>query len=138
MLGPYPIKQNSDVIINVEHIGKNEKYFPDPLAFDPQRWLTGNIEDLKNYDITRNFGGGLRVCIGKRFAEEESVLLLALIISQFEISLEGIGDVPVDGKNENSKIQLVDIPTVTNVTMTFEKSVSIKFTPIAKTAIDKM
>lgn len=125
-LGGYFLPKGTRVIIN--HIGvcRSSKYFQDPLKFLPERW--GKDEkQLRNYDVTRNFGGGLRICIGKRFAEEESILLLALILSKFRITLHAINGKLVENSDA---VVLTDIPTDSNVTMTFEHPISLKFIPI--------
>lgn len=63
------------------------------------------------------------MCIGKRFAEEEGILLLALLLAQFEVSL-----VAVAGKQVNVEdIVLADIPTIANVTMTFRDKFTLHF-----------
>ena len=68
-----------------------------------------------------------QVCIGKRFAEEESMLLLASLIINFDITLAAIGGLP---QPEGSPVELCDIPTVSNVTLSFEKRMSLRFVPV--------
>ena len=122
-VGKYDVKKGTRVFVNMYNINRNDKYFKDALEFIPERWLNDNttIETLKNHDITRNFGGGLRVCIGKRFSEEESILLLSMLILNFEISLLN---------NKDNNIKICDLPTKTNVTMSFKNPTGLKFTPI--------
>lgn len=48
----------------------NKAIFPDPLAFQPERWLEGNVSDK----MTRNwfaFGAGPRACIARNLATVE-------------------------------------------------------------------
>ena len=132
-LGPYNVTKGDRIFVNIYGMCYDEKNFSNPNQFTPERWLAAGHEEmdigtLKNFDITRNFGGGLRVCIGKRFAEEESIVLLALLLSKFSLSVYSIGgDKPLDDLNA---LQLCHVETVTNVTMTFAKRVSIKFSPL--------
>jgi len=124
-VGPYVVTPQDRVTINMFQICRDAKVFPDPLKFNPDRWLSGgnSVEELKSYDTTHSFGGGLRVCIGKRFAEEESMLLLASLIQNFDVELESMGGKPF---NEDP-VELSDIPTVSNVTLTFQQEMSLRF-----------
>jgi cytochrome P450 len=60
-----------------------EKYFENPWSFMPERHL-----DSLNQDKKRDFfpfGGGHRMCIGKRLAQVESVMILAKFLQNFSI-----------------------------------------------------
>ena len=70
----------------------------------------------------------LQVCIGKRFAEEESMLLLSSLILNFDVKLQSTGGRPEEGV----PTQLGDIPTVSNVTLSFQEEMSLSFLPVAK------
>jgi cytochrome P450 len=143
-LGAHHISTGTRVLVNMMHVCHNPEYFKNPDTFDPQRWMDacgGTIDSLKNHDVTRNFGGGLRMCIGKRFSEEEQVILLAMVLSQFSVSAVSVGGSPVvaaglkgaqggtKGKGKVKEIALRDIRIKTNITMTSEEAVSLRFTP---------
>ena len=66
----------------------------------------------------------LLVYKGRRFAEEEGILLLALLLASFQVSVESINHKPPQIEN------VTDIPTVAHVTLTFEHPVSLRFTPL--------
>jgi cytochrome P450 len=122
----YTIPKGCRILVNNLAVCRSEKYFKTPLDFIPERWGTDDKE-LRNYEMTRNFGGGMRLCIGKRFAEEETILLLAMILSKFKISLREINGAEV---KDPTKIGLTEIPTVANVTLSFEHSFGLMFEPI--------
>lgn len=124
ILDNYVIKKDTRVFVNMFHVCHNEEYFSNPSEFIPERWLgiDSNIESLKNHDITRNFGGGLRICIGKRFSEEESIILLTMLLQNFEISINTI-----DNIKPKPNMKLKDLKTKTNITMTNIAPVSLKF-----------
>lgn len=65
-LGPYSIDPGDRIMINIYEICRDPAVFTDPLEFKPERWLPGgnnSEEELKNYDSTHSFGGGLRVSV---------------------------------------------------------------------------
>jgi len=64
---------------------------PDAHVFDPDRWLTpGRIETVAPVGVYGNilsFAGGVRSCIGWRFAVLEMHAFLAELVLNFEFSL---------------------------------------------------
>ena len=53
----YTVPRGSRLLVNSFAICRDDRFFPDADQFMPDRWVEAN---LKNYDSTRNFGGGLR------------------------------------------------------------------------------
>jgi len=68
------------------------RYFRNPDAFRPERWLNGETEPLPRFAYFP-FGGGPRVCIGQSFAMMESVLLLASVAQRFQLDLADNNDI---------------------------------------------
>jgi cytochrome P450 len=87
-LGEYELPADTNVLISQLILHKDARYFPEPLAFDPDRW---GANDARAAALPRfayfPFGGGPRVCIGAGFAMMEAVLLLATIAQQFQIRI---------------------------------------------------
>jgi cytochrome P450 len=73
---------------------RDQRFFPDPLRFDPERW---RVDPVRTGRIPRfayfPFGGGPRVCIGAGFAMMEATLLLATIAQRYRFTL--LPDPPV-------------------------------------------
>ncbi|XP_070575854.1 probable cytochrome P450 49a1 isoform X2 [Ptychodera flava] len=82
VLSGYHIPANS--VIRTHCIaGCMEEYFPDQHIYKPERWLR---KDCKiNPHLLLPFGSGSRMCIGRRFAEQEIQILLAKLIKAFRI-----------------------------------------------------
>ena len=77
-LGPYALPKGTAVLISPWALHRDPRFWPDPLAFRPGRWLDGSAEGApKNAYLP--FGGGPRVCIGNHFAQMELVLVLATL-----------------------------------------------------------
>src|SRR6266498_5554473 len=64
--------------INAEAIHINKDYWEDPSKFNPDRWLVEGFEPKKYSFIM--FGGGLRICPGRKLAMIELVCLMTFII----------------------------------------------------------
>ena len=67
-------------------VHRDPRWFPDPEAFDPDRWTPERRRELPRYAYFP-FGGGPRVCIGSHFAMLEATLLLALILPRYHLEL---------------------------------------------------
>lgn len=77
-LGPWMLPRGSAVLISPWALHHDAAFWPDPLAFRPERWLDGTAERApKNAYLP--FGGGSRVCVGNHFAMMEAILVLATL-----------------------------------------------------------
>ena len=63
------------VALNMRHMSLDDRFFPRPTEFIPERWLretTGELSKGKQFPFaTKPFGFGPRACLGQRFAENE-------------------------------------------------------------------
>lgn len=66
---------------------RDARYFDDPDAFKPERWVPEIAERVPKYAYFP-FGGGPRQCIGNYFAMMEIVLLMATIGQRFKFRLD--------------------------------------------------
>jgi cytochrome P450 len=73
-------------------VHRDARWFPDPEAFEPARWLDDGAKRLPRYAYFP-FGGGPRVCIGNAFAMMEAVLLLVTIARR--VRIHATSDVPL-------------------------------------------
>ncbi|KAH8429078.1 cytochrome P450 [Aspergillus melleus] len=103
-----PPKTNININVNVLHLSE-EYWGPDAEHFHPQRWDASNKESFlaKNADTPglvaaglefstihrpvrgayAPFSDGVRACLGKKFAQVEFVVALAVIVKQFRVEL---------------------------------------------------
>ena len=67
-------------------IQRNEKYWPCPHSFDPDRFDDPEQKEAQKCAYMP-FGKGPRICLGKGFAQQEAMIVLAHILRRFEISM---------------------------------------------------
>jgi cytochrome P450 len=75
-------------------VHRDPRWYPNPEAFEPERWL-GDLAKRLPKSAYFPFGGGPRVCIGNAFAMMEAVLLLVTIVRRVRLHAEGTGPLPV-------------------------------------------
>jgi cytochrome P450 len=63
---------------------RRPELFPDPLRFDPDRWLGPEPPPFAYFP----FGGGARRCIGEDFAWNEAAIILGTIARRYRLALE--------------------------------------------------
>jgi cytochrome P450 len=85
-IGPFTIPQGSLCIASQWVSHRDERFFPEPEQFRPERWLDeGGARPRFAYFP---FGGGSRICIGERFAWMEGALLLALLGQSWQFRMD--------------------------------------------------
>jgi cytochrome P450 len=84
-LSGYALPKGTVLWISPWVVHRDARWFDDPHAFKPERWLDESSKPRHKYAYLP-FGGGPRVCIGNGFAMMESVLLLAAIVQQFRVA----------------------------------------------------
>lgn len=85
-LGGYTIPVGTQIATSPYGMQRNPRYFAQPEAFKPERWLDGSTRALPRFAYFP-FGGGPRVCIGNHFAMMEIALVLATLAQQLELTV---------------------------------------------------
>jgi cytochrome P450 len=70
---------------------RHRRYWQNPDAFDPSRFLDGAAPIPRMAYLP--FGTGPRVCVGAQFAMTEAIIVLATLIRNFHVELIGPGTV---------------------------------------------
>jgi cytochrome P450 len=83
-IGGYLIPPRSLVLMSPYVMHRDERYFPEPTRFDPERWTTAERESRPQFSYFP-FGGGARRCIGEGFARMEGVLLIATLAQRWRL-----------------------------------------------------
>jgi cytochrome P450 len=85
-LGEYRLAKGSHFAMAAFIVHRDPRFWPDPLRFDPDRFLP-EAKAARPRFAYFPFGGGARQCIGESFAWMEGVLLLAAIAQRWRLEL---------------------------------------------------
>ena len=96
-LNEHDIPEGSLVVVSPWLIHRHRKYWRNPDAFSPERFIGENERAIKPGTYLP-FGLGPRVCSGASFATTESVLILASLARRFDFETLNAGDVEPVGK----------------------------------------
>ncbi|XP_017084417.2 probable cytochrome P450 6d5 [Drosophila eugracilis] len=79
------IKKGTQIIISLLGMHLDSEYFPDPISYQPERYL----EDNKNYNKAAYmpFGEGPRMCIGARMGKVNVKIAIAKVLSNFDLEI---------------------------------------------------
>jgi len=81
----YTIRPGTSMSMSTLCIHTNERVFPDPWRFQPDRWLGAQGKALQKYQF--GFGRGSRRCLGMDLAYAELFLTLAAVVTGHEMEL---------------------------------------------------
>lgn len=88
VLQGYEIPANTFVMWVPNILGQDPVMFPEADKFIPERWLEKKINPL----IVGQFGHGIRMCVGKRFAKLELLIAIHSLLTNFQINWDSKED----------------------------------------------
>lgn len=89
------LQKGTKVWIPVHAIHHDEKYFPQPEKFDPQRFTAEEVNNRDNIKFLA-FGQGQRNCIGLRFGMMQAAIGLVTLLSNYEFSICSKTKIPLE------------------------------------------
>jgi cytochrome P450 len=91
-LGGYQARAGEMVLVFIAAAQRHPQFWSDPETFDPERFDPG-LDKKRNSWCYLPFSGGPRVCIGNMFSIIETVILMAQILSRFDVQVHPCDDV---------------------------------------------
>jgi cytochrome P450 len=85
-VGKYVIPAGSIILMSQYVMHRDQRYFPEPDRFYPDRWTQEFKRRLPRFCYFP-FGGGSRSCVGEPFALIEATLLIAIICKNWKMRL---------------------------------------------------
>lgn len=84
----YFVPKGSSILINIQGVHWNPEFWPEPMKFDPHRFLDGQVEKRDPYTFLP-FIAGPRNCLGQHLALLESKMVVSLLVQRYELELVG-------------------------------------------------
>lgn len=83
-LGDATIAAGTHLLMSAWVVHRDDRYFPDPLAFRPERFLPEERRSIPKFAYFP-FGAGPKICAGNFFALLEAALVLGTIVQRYEL-----------------------------------------------------
>ena len=99
------VQEKDWFLVCVYFLHRNNRIWDDPHVFRPDRFLDDSPKDRYAY---APFGGGRHLCIGKHFAELETMLLTSTLLKRYRF--ERVTDAPLDPWPGLTLKPMTDIP----------------------------
>lgn len=108
----------------------DEELFPNPLDFNPDRWMVGETEEelaqsvigrlnfkkngqfLSSTSVFLPFGSGATMCPGRKFARNEIKMIIIILLTKFDIEIAPGQNPPV---HDNSRCGFGIIPPLNDI-----------------------
>ncbi|RIA94405.1 cytochrome P450 [Glomus cerebriforme] len=98
MVGGFNWPEETSFMILYSALMKRKEYWTDPEKFDPDRFY--KIDENDKYSLEKThvkksftiFGGGIRICPGRKLAMIELKCLLALIYKKYDLEMADINE----------------------------------------------
>ncbi|QLH82730.1 cytochrome P450 [Halosimplex pelagicum] len=87
-LGGYRVDAGSTLMLPQWGVHRSARYWDDPESFDPERFGPDRRDDRPRFAFFP-FGGGPRHCIGKHLSLLEAKLIVATVVSEYELDFQG-------------------------------------------------
>ncbi|KAJ3056093.1 Thromboxane-A synthase [Rhizophlyctis rosea] len=81
----YDIEAGTNINIPIKHIHLDERYWPEPQKFDPERFAEGRAAPVPGSYLP--FSDGPHNCIGSKLAFIEAKVVLIQLLRQFDVEL---------------------------------------------------
>ncbi|BFZ10663.1 hypothetical protein BsWGS_13702 [Bradybaena similaris] len=86
VIGGYQVPEGTFLCLNNYCYALDPRVIPDPEVYSPERWLREDASKEKTHPyMLTPFSLGRRMCAGRRFAEQELVLLLSKILARYRL-----------------------------------------------------
>lgn len=83
--GGYTIREGDEVLVVIAGDHLNEKLFPDPGRFDPNRFLQPGVAEIRRRVLP--FGSGIHRCTGSTVGELIAVEMVSNWVNRFDLEL---------------------------------------------------
>ena len=93
-IGGKEIRKGDKIVMFAYGAHHNEKYWEEPEAFRPERWMGDAAKKRRKYTYLP-FGAGKRSCIGGAMSQVENTLALSMLLRRFQPEYTGPVPAPI-------------------------------------------
>lgn len=94
-IGEFTIDKGTNVVVNIWALHHNEKEWPQPDQFMPERFLDPTGSQLISPSLSyMPFGAGPRSCIGENLARQVLFLFMSWLLQRFDLEIPDDGKLP--------------------------------------------
>ncbi|WP_166459591.1 cytochrome P450 [Amycolatopsis pithecellobii] len=86
VIGETRLPAGSEFIFSIPALHRNPDVYPDPLQFDPDRWIRRPARDLPRGSYIP-FGTGGRICVGNAFAWAELTVVATTVLAKWRLTV---------------------------------------------------
>ncbi|XP_040570644.1 cytochrome P450 2J6 [Lepeophtheirus salmonis] len=83
----YSIPEGTEIYSNFMAFHRDPDFFPEPLEFKPERFLTEDGSRVKKDEHFLPFGLGRRICMGESLARHQLIIFFIMILQNLNISV---------------------------------------------------
>lgn len=112
-LDEYKIPKDCMIGVHIYYLHRDERFFPDPEKFDPDRFLPENTEGRHPFAYIP-FSAGSRNCIGQKFAMYEEKSVLSSIFRKYQLK-------SVDKREDIKIVSEIILRPISGINVTIEK-----------------
>ncbi|EGT30717.1 hypothetical protein CAEBREN_08589 [Caenorhabditis brenneri] len=95
VINGYPIKKGTGVVAQINTVMLDEKVFPEPYKFHPERFIDENGK-LKKVEELVPFSVGKRQCLGEGLARMELFLFISNFFNRYKVAPSSKGPPSID------------------------------------------
>lgn len=83
-VGGYTIPVGANIGLILWGCTRDERFFPEPDKFDPDRWLPEHV-NARHIFASTPFSAGPRNCVGQRYAQLQMKTILSMMVRRYKI-----------------------------------------------------
>ncbi|KAF5343987.1 hypothetical protein D9758_012923 [Tetrapyrgos nigripes] len=80
-----PVERDAQIMLHTPGIHYNPKYWDNPADFNPNRFMPPSNWPREAF---ASFSSGTRACIGRRFAEIESIAIITMLVIKYRVRIK--------------------------------------------------
>ncbi|XP_036150268.1 cytochrome P450 4V2, partial [Monomorium pharaonis] len=107
-IGNNVVPKGTNIGISIFQMHRDETYWPNPLKFDPERFLPQNLQNSQLF-CYMPFSSGPRNCIAEKYAMIKMKVILATLIRTFVFKVSETDKIEIDKIKLDMNVELITV-----------------------------